>query len=134
MTVNLFWGKFTRWLCRYHGSKKFHQNYSISHRFWQNCVFAFNTEIKDGHQKWQENNFWEISPVDCAFNLGLKNFAKITLSRNGSEINVFYTEIQDGCQKWPKKTFLGKIARRLCRYPGGQNFCLHRSILYRFHD
>ena len=44
-------------LHRYPMGQKFHRNRSISHRFRDKCVFAFNAEIQDGHQKWWENNF-----------------------------------------------------------------------------
>ena len=33
-----------------------------------------------------------------------------------------------------RKTLLGKVARRLCRYPLGQKFCRNRSISLCFRD
>ena len=51
--------------------------------------FAFYAEIQNGHQKWQENDFGEKSPVDSADNLQVKNFVEIALSRSISEINGF---------------------------------------------
>ena len=52
--------------------------------------FPFHAEIQDGHQKWQENDFWEKSLVDSVDTLRIKNFIKITLSRTVIEINVFF--------------------------------------------
>ena len=49
--------------------------------------------------------FCEMSPVDSADTLGVKNFVEIALSRSVSEINAFYAEIQDGRQKWQKNVF-----------------------------
>ena len=40
---------------------KLRQNRSISLD-----VFAFNTEIQDGHQKWRESDFCKKLPVDSA--------------------------------------------------------------------
>ena len=60
---------------------EFCQNRSISHRYWDKLVFVFYAEIQDGHQKWQETEFWEELPVDSADNLWVKNFVKIALSR-----------------------------------------------------
>ena len=42
--------------------------------------FAFYAEIQNGHQKWQENDFWEKSSVDSADTLRIKNFVEIALS------------------------------------------------------
>ena len=50
---------------------------------------AFYTEIQDGHQKWQENDFCEKLPVDSADTLWVKNFVEVALSRSVSEINTF---------------------------------------------
>ena len=69
--------------------KNFRRNHSISLRYQDKRVFAFNAEIQDGRQKWQENDFCEKSPVDFADTLWVKNFIKIDLSRSVSEINVF---------------------------------------------
>ena len=49
----------------------------------------FNTEIQDGCQKWLENNFCKMSPVDSADTLWVKNFVQIAPSRSVIEINVF---------------------------------------------
>ena len=75
--------------------------------------FAFYTEIKDGCQKWRENDFWEKSPVHSVDTLWVKNFVEISLSGTVPEINVFfciYAEIQDGCQNWQGKQFSRKLA------------------------
>ena len=65
-------------------------------------------EIQDGHQKWQESDFWEKSPVDSAYTLQIKNFVEITLSHTVSKINAllrFTQKIQDGRQKWRESHF-----------------------------
>ena len=67
-------------------------------------VFAFNSEIPNGYQKWRENDFWEKWPLDSADTLWVKNFVKIDLCCTVSEITVF----------------LRKLASTLCRYPVGQ--------------
>ena len=57
----------------------------------------FNTEIKDGRQKWQEK-----------WHLWAKNFVEIALFHTVSEINAifaFYAEIQDGRQNGRKMIF-----------------------------
>ena len=59
-------------------------------------------------KKWQENYFWEKSPVDSADTLRVKNFIKIALSRTVIEMNAFYAEIQDGHQKWQENDFWEK--------------------------
>ena len=51
------------------------------------AFFAFYAEIQDGHQKWQENDFWKKSPVHSADTLWVKNFVEIALSHSVSEIN-----------------------------------------------
>ena len=53
-------------------------------------IFAFHAEIKDGCEKWWENNFCEKSPVHSADTLWVKNFFKIALSRSVSEISAFF--------------------------------------------
>ena len=65
------------------------QNHSISHRFRDKRIFAFNAEIQDGHQKWRENDFCEKSLVDPADTLWVKIFDEIALSRTVSEIKAF---------------------------------------------
>ena len=64
-----------------------------SHQFslqihWGFVVYA---EIQDGHQKWQENDFWETFPVHSLYNLeggggGVKHFVEFPLSCTISEI------------------------------------------------
>ena len=46
-------------------------------------------KLKMVDKKWRTNNFWETTPDDSADTLGVKIFAKITLSRTDSEINAF---------------------------------------------
>ena len=76
-------------LCRYPVGQKFCWNHSISLRFREKRVFAFNAEIQDSHQKWWENNFCEKLPVDSAHTLQVKIFVEIALSHSVSEINAF---------------------------------------------
>ena len=48
---------------------------------------------------------------------------------------AFYAEIQDGRKKkMAGKRFLGKVTRRVCRYPGGQKFCRNCSFSHHFQD
>ena len=62
----------------------------ISLRFRDKLIFAFNTEIQDGHQKWRENDFCKKSPVDSVDTLRVKNFVQIALSHSVSEfLNAF---------------------------------------------
>ena len=65
--------------------------------FW-----GFYAEIQNGHQKWQENDFWEKLPLDSADNLWVKKFVEIALSRfdfRDKQVFAFNAEIQDGRQK-----------------------------------
>ena len=48
-----------------------------------------NAEIQEGRQKWLENEFCEMSPIDSADILHVKNFVEIALSRSVSDINRF---------------------------------------------
>ena len=77
------------------------------------CVFAFYAEIQDGHQKWQQSNFCEMSPVHSSDTLWVKNLIKITLSQTVSKINALYAEIQDGHQKWREKNVLNDFCEKL---------------------
>ena len=101
-----------------------------------NTFSAFYAEIQDGRQKWQENDFWEKSPVDSADTLWVKYFVKITLSRSVSKINAFLHFMQKFkmAAKSGGKRFLGKVTSRLCRYPVGQKFRRNHSISIRFRD
>ena len=70
----------------------FKQNNSIASQEKKKLFFnrkLFYTEIQDGHQKWQKNDFWENSPLQSAVTLWVKNFVEIALSRTIIEINVF---------------------------------------------
>ena len=73
----------------YPSGQKFRRTRSISLHFWNKRVFAFNSEIQDGSQKWQENNICEKLPVDSADTLYFKIFVKIALSRSVSDKCVF---------------------------------------------
>ena len=76
---------------------------TMSHCFPDKCIFAFYEEIQDGRQKWQENDFWEKSPVDSTDTLEVKNFVKIALSCIVSEINVllcFTQKFKMAAKKW----------------------------------
>ena len=78
------------------------------HRFRDKCVFAFYAEIQDGHQKWQQNDFWEKSPVDSATLPGGKKFRPnrcISHRFPDKCVFTFYAEIQDGRQKWQENDF-----------------------------
>ena len=50
-------GKVASRLWTYPVGQIFRRNRSISLRFRDKRVFAFYTEIQDGHQKWRENDF-----------------------------------------------------------------------------
>ena len=69
MAGKLLLGNCASRLCRYSAGQKFRRNCSISHHFQDKCVFVFYAEIQDGHQKWQERDFWEKSSVDSAYTL-----------------------------------------------------------------
>ena len=107
-------------------NKRFHRGMCIFFFFFFFCfVFAYNTEIQDGHQKWRENNFWEKWPLDSADTLQVKNFIKIALVRSISEINEFLC-LRRNSRRPPKvvgKLFLGKLASRFFKYTVGQKFC-----------
>ena len=76
-------------LHRYPADQKIRPNRSISLCFQDKHVFVFNAEIQDGHQKWRENNFCKMSPIDSTDTLRIKKFVQIALSRSVSKINVF---------------------------------------------
>ena len=82
----IFWGKLPE-DCRYLAGQKFCRNRSISLRFRDKLVFAFNAEIQDGRQKWRENDFLEKSPVDSEIPCRSKISSKL-LFRSVSEINA----------------------------------------------
>ena len=108
--------------------------------FIDQCVFFFFffffTEIQDGHQKWQENDFWGNLPVESADTLWVKNFIEIALPHTVSEINVFciYRRNLRWLPKIAGKSFLRKVVGTFCRYPVGQKICRNRSISHRFRD
>ena len=110
-------------IVRYPSDKKFQRNRSISHRFRDQCTFAFDTEIEDGHQKWRENNFWEKSPVDSADTLGVKNFDEIAVSHTVAEINVFlrFTQKFKMVAKNGRITIFGKTRQSNLGIPWSSN-------------
>ena len=72
--------------------------------------FAFYAEIQNGHQKWQEKDFWENLPVDSADNLWVKNIVEIALSCSISKINGFlcFTQKFKMAAKSGRKTIFAK--------------------------
>ena len=52
MAGKRFLEKVASQLWGYSSDQKFQRNRSIMHHFRDKCVFAFYTEIQDGHQKW----------------------------------------------------------------------------------
>ena len=64
---------------------------ALSHNISEKNVvfFSFYTQIQDGRQKWQENNFWEKCADDSADTLGVKYVTKTAVCRTVSEINSF---------------------------------------------
>ena len=95
-----------------------------------------NAEIQEGCQKWREYEFCEMSPIDSADILHVKNFIEIALSRSVSCINRFLrlTQKFKMASKSGRKTFLRKKAGTLCRYPAGQKFHRNPSISLHFQD
>ena len=95
-----------------------------------------NAEIQEGRQKWRENEFCEMSPIDSGDILRVKNFIEIALSRSVSYINGFLrlTQKFKMAPKSGRKTIFLKIASRLWRYPVGQKFRQNCSISLRFQD
>ena len=57
--------------------------------------------VKISPKKWWQNDFEEKFPVDSVDTLRVKTFAKITLSRTVSEINVFCVLCRNS--RWPPK-------------------------------
>ena len=76
-------------LRRHPVGQKFRRNHSISLRYRDKYVFAFNAEIQDGRQKRRENDFCEKLTVDFVDTLQAKTFVEITLHHSVSEINAF---------------------------------------------
>ena len=95
-----------------------------------------NAEIQEGRQKWRENEFCKMSPIDTADILHVKNFIEITPSHSVSDINRFLrlTQKFNMASKSGRKTIFRKIASRLCRYPAGQKFRRNHSISLSFQD
>ena len=71
----------------------------------------FYAETQDGHQKWWENDLWEMSPVDSADMIEGQKFRRncsISHSFRDKCVYVFYAGIHDGCQKWGENNFWKK--------------------------
>ena len=105
---------------RYPVGQKFHRNRSIM------LCFAFNTEIQDGRQKWQKNNFCEKSP-------GQKFRRNRSFSLRFRDKHAFAFNGEN--QTWPPKVagkrFLQKVTSR---HPADQKFHRNRSILFCYQD
>ena len=146
MVGKLFLGKVASRLCRYSAGKKIRQNHPISHHFWDKCVFVFYAEIQDGCQRWQENDFWEMSPADSADTLWVKILSNslYILHRYWDKCSFvlfcFFCFFLHFMQKFKMtakngwKTIFGKLVNRLCRYPMGQKICWNHSVLHPFRD
>ena len=72
---------------------------------------VYYTEIQDGCQKYQENDFWEKSPVDSAVPWGVKKISEITLSPTVSEINTFFILCRN--LRWPQKIVGKEFLRKV---------------------
>ena len=112
MVGKLFCEKVNSTLRRHPVGQKFRRIRSISLRYVDKQIFAFNGEIQDGRQKWRENDFCEKSPADFADTLWVKNFRRnrsILLRFRDERVFAFNAEIQDGHQKWRKNNFCEKL-------------------------
>ena len=99
MAAKRFLQRVTSRLRRHPVDQKFRRNRSISLRYQDKCVFAFNAEIQDGRQKWWENDFLRKVTSSFVHTLRVKNFAEIALSHSFSRdkrVFPFNAEIQDG--------------------------------------
>ena len=103
-------GKVASRLCRYPAGQKFCRNHSSLACFRDKHVFAFFAEIQDGHQKWWENDFWEMSPVKSIYTLWIKNLVEIAVSSSIIEINGFlrFTQKFKMAAKTGEKTIFGE--------------------------
>ena len=84
--------------------------------------FAFHAEIQDGHQKWRENDFCKMSPVQSADTMQVQNFVKIALSHTVSEMNALlrFTQKFKMATKSGRKAIFAKKSPVDCIYPVGQ--------------
>ena len=111
--------------------QKSRRNRSISLRFRDKRIFAFNAEIQDGHQNWRETFFAKSHSTN---HLRVRNFVEIALSRAISKNFASYTEIQDGRQKWRENFFQKKSPVHYTDTLWVKNFRQNRSILLCFRD
>ena len=86
--------------------QKIHRNRSILSRFRDKHVFMFNTEIQEGCQKWRENVFCEMSPMDSTDCQKFHRNRSILLCFRHKQVYSFNTEIQDDREKWQENDFL----------------------------
>ena len=102
------------------------------------CVLQFLRKIRKFKMAaiFGETKFFENWVFHSAYTLRVENFVEIALSRSISEINTFLrlTQKFKMAAKIGGKTFLQKVASRLCIYPVGQKFCQNRSISLHFQD
>ena len=72
-------------------------------------AFLHFTPIQDGHQKWQEKEFWEKLPVNAADTLRVKNFLPKSLYlAYVSEINAFLRKFKMAAKSGGKTIFWKK--------------------------
>ena len=109
--------------------QKFLRNRSISLCYQDKHVLAFNTEIQDGHQKWQEKEFCEKSPVNFPDTLWVKNCIEIAPSRSVSKINAFLrlTQKFKMAAKSGRKHFLRSFQLTL-QIPCGSKNCVKITL------
>ena len=88
--------------------QKFCRNRCILLRFRAKHVFLFNaeiqvTEIQEGCQKWQEDEFCEMLPI--ARYPACQKISSKSLFFRHKRVFAFNTETQDGLQKWQENNF-----------------------------
>ena len=96
-------------LATYPACQKFHRNCSISLRFRDKQVFAFNAEIQDGHQKWPGKTFLVKVVSRLANYPACQKFRRncsISLRFRDKQVFVFNAEIQDGPKSGGKTIFV----------------------------
>ena len=123
-----FFGKVATTLCRYPVGQKFRRNRSISLCF---RFFAFYAEIQDGHQQWQEIDFWGKLQEHFADTLWVKNFVDIALSRSDSAFLRFMQKFKMATKSGRKTIFLGKLQEQFADTLWVKNFieiALSRSV------
>ena len=119
-------------LCGY--PQKLCRNRSISLRFRDKRVFAFNAEIQDGRQKWPGKSFLVKVASRLATYPADQKFCRnrsISLCFRDKRVFAFNRN-----SRWPPKVvgkrYLQKVTSRLHRYPVSQKFRQNRSISLRY--